>query len=286
MRNLFFALAATIAFASCNREILTTNEPEKLPENQDTEMVTISFRSRITSEPMTKTVTDIAELSNRLDVYIVCGEDILEFHQNKTDDEGFGSITTSLNKTKTYTVYAMAHKGSGPATMEDGVFTFTDNKITETLYCKVSFSPSLTTSLACSMNRIVGMFKLIMTDPLPQGLAKVRFTVSDTYLGYGINGTLENQGDKVSVINNPSSAQDGSTTFKVYCLAGEESYTFDITVTALNEDDEVIEEKTFQDVPLQAGYMSTYRGTFFVTTGMSVSFSTTDEWASFEEESY
>lgn len=249
-------------------------------------MVTISFRSRITSEPMTKTATDIADLSTRLDVYIVCGEDILEFHQNKTEDESFGSITTALNKTKTYTVYAMAHKGSGPSTMEDGVFTFTDNKITETLYCKVSFSPSLTTSLVCSMNRIVGMFKLIMTDPLPQGLAKVRFTVADTYLGYGINGTLENQGDKVSVINNPSSAQDGSTTFKVYCLAGEESDTFDITVTALNEDDEVIEEKTFQDVPLQAGYMSTYRGTFFVTTGMSVSFSTTDEWSSFEEESY
>ena len=286
MRKAIFALAAAIAFASCNREIITTNEPEKQPEIQETEMVTISFRSRITSEPMTKTATDIADLSTRLDVYIVCGEDILEFHQNKTEDESFGSITTALNKTKTYTVYAMAHKGSGPATMEDGVFTFTDNKITETLYCKVSFSPSLTTSLDCSMNRIVGMFKLIMTDPLPQGLAKVRFTVSDTYLGYGINGTLENQGDKVSVINNPSSAQDGSTTFKVYCLAGEESYTFDITVTALNEDDEVIEEKTFQDVPLQAGYMSTYRGTFFVTTGMSVSFSTTDEWASFEEESY
>ena len=235
---------------------------------------------------MTKTAVDIADLSTRLDVYIACGEDVIEFHQNKTEDDGFGTISASLNKTKSYTVYAMAHKGSGPATLEDGIFSFTDNKITEALYCKVTFSPSLVTTLACSMSRIVGMFKLIMTDPLPEDLAKVRFTVADSYLGYGAEGTLENQGDKVSVINNPSSANDGSTTFKVYCLATNESATYDITVTALDSDDEVIEEKTFEDVALQAGYMTTYRGTFFVTTGLSISFSTPDEWASFDEETY
>ena len=285
MKRLILPALASIILASCAREPAPMFEQESLPAG-DNELVTISFCSKITSEPMTKATTSIADLSNRLDVYIVCGEDMMEFHQNKTEDEDFGTIAASLNKTKSYTIYAIAHKGSGPATLDEEVFSFADNKITETLYCKMTFSPSITTELSCSMSRIVGMFKLVILDALPENLAKVRFTVSDTYLGYGVEGTLEDQGDKVSVINNPSSAQDGSTTFKVYCLAGSEMAPFDITVTALDADDEVIEERTFEDVSLQAGYMTTYRGTFFVTTSMSLSFSCSDEWSNFEEESY
>ena len=57
----------------------------------------------------------------------------------------------------------------------------------------------------------------------------------------------------------------------------------DVTVTALDAEDNVIEEKSFADVPIQAGYITTFKGTFFVTTGMSFSFQSSGDWTDYDE---
>lgn len=251
------------------------------PTNDDMQIVVISFDT-YSMEPITR--SGIADVSNRLDVYIVSENDVQAIHQNKAEDpDTFGSISLSLNKTKTYTLYAVSHKGSGPASLEGDEFTFADNKITETFYYTTTFSPASTQSLNCQMSRIVGMFKLIVQDALPSNLAKVRFSVDNTGLAYHTAGYYTNAGEKVSVINSPSSANDGTTTFKIYCLADQEASFIDVTVTALDAEDNVIEEKSFADVPIQAGYITTFKGTFFVTTGMSFSFQSSGDWTDYDE---
>ena len=280
---LFITLAGALTLAACTKDygnIVVTSSVD------DVELVNLNF-STYSTEPMTKAPVDLTSLITRLDVYIIEGTDTLIVNQVKNEDAGFGSVTASLKKTKTYTLYAIGHKGYGPAELDGSSLSFPDNRITDTFFYSGTFCPGNTTSLNCTMNRIVGMFKLTITDELPEDLAKVQFSISETALGYNVgSGSLANVSDRLVTINNPSSAQDGSTTFKIYALATSAASSIDVTVTALSAEDDVIEERIFQDVPIKAGYISAYTGTFFITTGMSLSFVGPEDWASFESQEY
>ena len=275
-------MAATTTIAACTREANTSEN-----QDEDTIFVTLSF-TPYKVEPFTKAAVGIAQTSKLLDVFIYYdGEEVTAIHQNKdVAEEGFGTVFASLDKTKTYTIYAVSHKGNGAATLEDGVLSWPDNKITDIFFYTGEFTPSYATSMSCSMTRIVGMFKFKMLDAQPENLEKVQFTVASTGLGYDVANGPVNPGEKVTLISNPSAGNDGSTTFNVYCLAGDDIETIDITITALDADDQVIEEKSFDDVPIQAGYITTFKGTFFVTTQMTYGFTANNEWNFFDEEDY
>ena len=280
MKKTFLLAACLIMASACSQEQNTSSSDELVE-------FSLSFAPYVT-EPMSRANVSIAELSKRLDVFIVNGADTISVHQNKdSQPDGFGSISATLNKTKNYSLYAVAHKGSGEAILRDGIISFTDNKITDTFYYTASFTPSSSTVLSCVMHRIVGMFKMTIIDELPSNLAKVQFSISGSGLAYNVNGTPTNVGQKVSTINNPSSATDGTTTFKIYCLAPSDvASTVSVTATALDSNDQTIETKTFENVPLRAGYSSAYRGTFFVTTSGEMSFSGDDSWENYDEENF
>ena len=288
MRKTILIAAASVALAACSKEHTRPIIEVEPFQKYDTTIVMFSFSPYIIEPIATKADVSIAELSKRLDVYIVEGDNIIEVHQNKDEGpEGFGTVSATLNKTKTYTLYAVAHKGSGESILENGIITFADNKITETFYYSTTFTPSSTTSLSCLMNRIVGMFKLTIVDALPANLAKMQFTISGSGLGYNVNGAPTNIGDKISIINNPSSANDGTTTFKIYCLAKtNEATPMDVTVTALDAEDNVIETKTFENVPIRAGYSTSFRGTFFITTSGDMIFTAPESWTNYDEETF
>lgn len=282
MKKILF-LASALLLAACSKDsdsILVT------PFVDEMELVSLNF-STYTTEPMTKAPVDLTSLITRLDVYIIEGTDTLVVNQVKEGNASFGSVSASLKKTKTYTLYAVGHKGYNPAILDDAVLSFPENRITDTFFYSGTFCPATQTNLNCTMNRIVGMFKITITDALPEGLAKVQFSIGETALSYNVgSGALANVSDRLVTINNPSSAQDGSTTFKIYALATSTASSIDVTVTALTSEDEVIEERTFTDVPIKAGYISAYTGTFFITTGMSLSFVGPEDWASFESQEY
>ena len=278
-RVLFFAIVGAI-LAACNED-----EPVYLPEpKDDTEVVTLTFRQKYTTEPMSKAAID--EMVTRLDVYLICGTEVMEFHQDKTVDEAFGVISATLNKTKTYNLYAVGHKGASPVTLEDNVFSFVNNKVTETLFNATTFTPSYASNLNITMDRVIGQFRFIIQDALPENMYKIKFSVSDTGLGMNLQGNPANMGTKVSEFVNPSTNTDGSTLFKIYCIATNTVETVDVTVTAYDDEDNVIEEKTFEDVPLRRGYVTTYKGTFFVSTNLSFSFTCSSEWTNYDEVNY
>ena len=87
--------------------------------------VTLTF-SPYTMEAMTRTATSIASLVTHLDVWVVNGSDVIASHTTNTDD-GFGTVSMTLDKTKTYTLYAIGHRADG-STLSDGVISFTDDK--------------------------------------------------------------------------------------------------------------------------------------------------------------
>ena len=260
----FFMLAAMCAACS-NEETPTAPEPTD---------VVITF-SPYTMDAMTRTAVSIADVVNHLNVWLVSGVDVIALQQTSTD-ANFGTITATLDKTKTYTMYAVAHKADG-ATLTDGVVAFTDDKVTHSMWYTTTFSPSTTTSLACEMTRIVADFRLEITDAIPSGVVKFRFTVNGIYDRWNVSTGGTHQLDRTSVV----SYNGTSAIFNVYAILTDAQTTHDITVEALDADDGVIQTRTFSAVPLRNGYKTNYRGTFFIDSSFTSSF-TINDWNEYD----
>ena len=241
-------------------------------ENQ--KEVTLTF-SPYEMSTMTRTATSISNYCTHLDVWITDGVTTTDLHQSSTDD-GFGTITATLDKTKTYTMYAVAHKADG-ATLADGVISFTDDKVTHAMYYTETFSPADNTSLSCLMTRIVADFRLEITDDIPTSAVKFRFTIASVFDRWNVSTGGTHSLDRVSTINYNGT----SSIFNIYAIVTDASTTHDIFVEALDENDQEVQTRTFADVPLRNGYKTNYRGTFFIDSQFTSSF-TVNDWNEYD----
>ena len=260
----FFMLAAMCAACS-NEETPTAPEPTD---------VVITF-SPYTMDAMTRTAVSIADVVNHLNVWLVSGGDVIALQQT-TSDANFGTLTATLDKTKNYTMYAVAHKADG-ATLTDGVVAFTDDKVTHSMWYTTTFSPSTTTSLACEMTRIVADFRLEITDEIPASVKKLRFTVSDVFDKWSVTDGGTHQIDRTSIITYNGT----SAVFNIYAIVTDAQTTHTVTVAALDENDQEVQTRTFSAVPLRNGYKTNYRGTFFIDSSFTSSF-TVNDWNEYE----
>jgi len=265
--NSLVVMALAIMMNGCSTD-------SEQPVDEPTE-VTLTF-SPYTMEAMTRTAVSIADVVTKLDIWIYeSGSEVTAIHQT-TADAAFGSITVTLDKTKTYTLYAVGHKAD-VATLENGVISFTDDKVTHSMFYSTTFSPATTTSLSCLMNRIVADFRLEITDDIPAECKKFRFTVSGVYDRWSVTTGATHVIDRVSTINYVGT----SRIFNVYAITTNEQTLHTVTVEALDENDGVIQERVFENVPLRNGYKTNYRGTFFIDSQLISSF-TVNDWNEYE----
>ena len=262
----FFALAVLTACSSDNGEERVFSG---LPAENET--VTINF-SPYQMEAMTRSAVSIADVVNHLDVWIYeSGSEVTSAHQS-TSDADFGSVSVTLDKTKTYTLYAIGHKADG-ATLADGVISFTDDKTTHAMYYTTTFSPATTTSLNCLMNRIVADFRMEIIDEIPAECKKFRFMVSGVYDRWSVTTGATHGINRVSTINYVGT----SAIFNIYAITTDAQTLHTVTVEALDENDTVIQSRVFENVPLRNGYKTNYRGTFFIDSEFTSSF-TVNDW--------
>lgn len=265
---MFFMTAAIAALCvGCSSE----SDERRVSEPTD---VVLTF-SPYDVSPMTRTTVSIADVVTHLNVWLVNCDDVIALQQTNSD-AGFGTITATLDKTKTYTLYAVGHKADG-ATLNDGVISFTDDKVTHSMFYSTTFSPATTTSLSCLMTRIVADFRMEITDEIPTSAVKFRFTVSGVYDRWNVTTGATHGIDRVSTINYGGT----SAIFNVYAIVTDASTTHDITVTALDENDQEVQTRTFADVPLRNGYKTNYRGAFFTDATFTSSF-TVNDWNEYE----
>lgn len=221
----------------------------------------------------------VADYATRLDVWIYDGEtEVQAVHQQSTD-EGFASLSVRLEKSKTYTVYACAHKAAGAATLSNGVVSWPDDKVTHSFFYSQTFSPATTTTLSCLMERIVGNFRMEITDAVPADVVRLTIDMGESPTRWDVGGFGTNAVSRVSSI--PLTA--GSTpTASVFIIAdGDDEENYNITVTAYDGEDAVVQQRVFSDVPIRAGYRSTYRGAFFTSGAVTMTF-TTNGWMDYE----
>ena len=233
-------------------------------------------------EGMTRAETSISSVVSRLDVWVEDGNGgRTAVHQTNSDSE-FGSLTMTLDKTKTYTVTAVGHKAGGEATLTNGVIAFPEEKVTHSMVYRTTFSPSTTTELSCSMSRIVGMFRMTTTDAVPDEVVKMVFELGESPTRWNVAGYGVNAVERTSTFSSISRKADGSASFSVYVISSaDEATEHTITVTALDSEDEVVQQRVFEDVPIRNGYRTSYEGSFFIDTPMSMAF-TVGDWSEYE----
>ena len=262
--------AAVACLTSCSQ----MEEPEAAKDNPA--QVSITF-SPYDIAPMTRSATSIATIASKLDVWIYeNGSEVAAVHQSSSDVE-FGSVSLTLDKTKTYTLYAIAHKADG-ATLSDGVISFTDDKVTHAMYYTTTFSPATTTSLSCQMTRIVSLFRLTITDEIPAAVKKLRFTISNVFDRWNVTTGGTNQLDRTSAITYGGTAAN----FSVYAITTDAQTMHDIMVEALDANGDVLQTRTFENVPLRNGYRTQYTGTFFIDTPTSATFTVESDWTDYD----
>ena len=246
-------------------------------DNQTAVVLTFSpYEQTAMQAPGRRAATSIASIVTHLDVWLYEGGSEVEAVHQTSADADFGTVAVTLDKTKTYTLYAVGHKADG-ATLSDGVISFTADKTTHSMFYGTTFTPNTTTELSCTMSRIVADFRLEITDDIPTSAVKFRFTVSNVYDRWNVTTGGTHQLDRVSTINYNGT----SSIFNIYAIVTDASTTHDILVEALDENDDVVQSRTFADVPLRNGYKTTYRGTFFIDTPATTSF-LVDDWNEYD----
>ena len=276
-RQAIYAFFVCAFMGSCSQSDELINNVAK----EDT-TVTLAFEGiKFDMQPIGTRAT-IAESASRLDVWVYeNGSEVEAVHQTSSDS-GFGTVSLTLNNTRTYTLYALAHKATAACTLADGIISFPDDKPKESFFYTTTFSPATTTSINAEMSRICGKFTMSTTDTIPDNVYHVQFVIKNTALRYDVDGTLSNITDRTVDFPNITRKADGTCSFSFNILSTADAATnFEITATAYAADNSVIETKTFTDVPIRNSYRTTYTGAFFTTSEFSMTFTCAD-WQDYD----
>jgi len=234
-----------------------------------------------TKQTTTRAVASIAGVVSRLDVWIYeSGSEVTAVHQVSTDD-GFGTVTATLDKTKTYIIYAVGHNSDGAATLANGLVSFPSDIIRESMFYTAELSPASSSSLSCLMQRIVGKLRIETTDNVPTGASYVTLALATAATKWSVAGVPGEATGRTVKINGMGSMVGQTVALNCYLLSTMDAATeFDVVATVYDANDGVLMQRTFEDVPIRNGYKTTYRGAFF-TGAMSASF-TVDDWSEYD----
>ena len=260
-----------------------SEQSEQTEQSDELTKVSLSFSpyEQSAMARTTRAASSIAGIVTHLDVWIYeSGSEVTAIHQTSSDAD-FGSLSVTLNKTKTYTIYAIGHKADG-ATLSDGVISFTNDKVTHAMFYTTTFTPSETTSLSCLMQRIVSQFSFSTTDQVPANVTKMSLTVNDVYDRWNVSTGATHSLNRTSTFENFSKKADGTVTFNIFSIVTDAQTTHDITVTAYDAQDNIVQQRTFTAVPLRNGYKTSYRGIYFTDTPTAATF-TVDDWNEYDE---
>ena len=288
MKKYFLLAVVATMFAACTNEYTSYTG---VVENEKAKVI-ISFAPEV----MTRATVPVGDVVNRLDVWLFEGdataavgqtEVVAESHQTK-DDDGFGSLSVTLDKDRTYTLYAVGHKESTSTSISGGVVSFPDTKKLQTLYYTRTFTPSETTTLSCMMKRAVGAFRIVFNDEVPEDVKKLSISTTQTPTQWSFPqlAGVTPSGNYTVEWTKWSKDKDGMLYFTVYVLGSDTETHYDFVVTAYGEDSSVLKLRTFTSVPIRNNYMITYRGSFFLDTPFSSTFTVDDEWQMYNDVEY
>ena len=258
-----FFMACTV---SCEKPVVTTDE-ETDSDDLISLRINISTYEQIafSSAPGKRQVNRKAsEVSSRINCAIYKdGTRVKSINQTASEGD-FGTLTLQA-EAGTYQLVVIAHNGTGNATMTDlKNIKFPNNKLTDTFAYYTVVDLKEDTSLDIVLERVVAMFRLVVTDNTPEEVRQMRFyytggsSTLDAETGFGCVDSRQTELRTVE-----TTAYNGSSVYEVYTFPHTSPDELKMTVSALDADEAVTHERTFEDVPVDVRQITQYKGEFF-----------------------
>ncbi len=262
---LFFILA--LLLAACEKSIIDEKTGKEIPSETNVILHFVQFEWAEQQEAFTRSATDITNLCSRLNIAIFDAEGTkVKTVAQKEGDASYGTVALSL-AAGTYRLVVIAHNCDGSATITSTEkVTFPNNKVTDTFfYYGTLVVTDALQSYDLTLTRAVAMFRLVLTDEsIPASVAKFKFYYlggSSTFSpkdGYGCVNSKQTEIRPVST--------DGI--YEIYTLPHtEEDVLTKLTVTALDANDNILKERTFENIPIIRNQVTRYTGSFFGSGG-------------------
>ncbi len=234
----------------------------------------------------TRAQQDITELCSRLNFVIFDNQgNKVKTLAQKAADSSFGTASFNIEP-GSYQLAIIAHNSDGTATVTAAdKITFPNNLVTDTFYyygtLVVGSEPQ---TYELQLQRVVSMFRLVLTQPLSSSVHKLKFYYtggSSTFSAVSGYGCVQSR----QTVN--LTVSSGQQTFDVYTFPHEQNDLLKITITALDAQDNAIDERVFEDVPITRNQITRYTGSLFGNSSGGVEESSTNlirmtadgEWA-------
>ena len=234
---LFFALA--LLLAACEKPVFNETTGKMIPSETN---VILHF-TQYQQEAFTRSATDITNLCSRLNIAIFDAEGTkVKTVAQKEGDASYGTVALSLPNNK----------------VTDTFFYYGTLVVTDALQ-----------SYDLTLTRAVAMFRLVLTDEsVPSKVAKLKFYYlggSSTFSPKDGYGCVNSKQTEIRPV--PADFVSG-TAFEVYTLPHtEEDVLTKLTVTALDANDNILKERTFENIPITRNQVTRYTGSFFGSGG-------------------
>lgn len=228
-------------------------------------------------------VTDISKLCTRIELAVFDGDNRVTVVRQAAGDAGFGHVTVGLDE-GTYTVVVIAHNGEGSATISSPEqIKFNNNKVTDTFYYCGDITVGDETSYDLTLKRAVAMFRLVVKDNVPEKVDRMKFYYtggSSTFDAVSGCGCVDSRQTEFRDV--PDDAHSSESVYEVYTFPHSDGRTLNVTVSALDASDKVVDEREFTDVPVERNQVTQYSGYFFGESpgsGRSFTFTIDEDWS-------
>ena len=263
---LFFCLNMVLCLFSCEKPMIP--DVSKAEAN----LVVTVWQMNIETFPTGKTRTEISDLCSRLNyaIYDMSGKRIRQVNQQSGDEE-YGTAYFKLPAGK-YQVVVVGHSSNGNPTMTNPakIQFKNDQGFTDTFLNNdsVTLDDDSRITLNTNPHRIVSLCRFVVSDPIPNDVARMRFQYKG---GSGAFDASTGLGSVNSTQTEffPVEAGRDSTTFDLYTFLHDQEGTIHLQASAYDANDNVLNEREF-DVPLKRRKVTKLTGPYFTSSGASI----------------
>lgn len=214
------------------------------------------------AKPIKRERKEAKELGNVLNIAIFSGDEKVAAVNQKSSDSDFGNVTVKLPEGD-YQAVVIIHSCSGNATISNPQkVTFPKNKLTDTFSYYSDFEVKGNTDMSITVDRVVSKYRLTVEDAIPNGVKLMKFyytggsSTLDATTGFGCVNSRQTEYRKVT-------EREEGQTFDVYTFPHDVRGQLKMTVSALDNAGNTLEEHTFEDVPIEVKKVTNHTSTFF-----------------------
>ena len=298
MRNSILMAAMVLLAASCSNESVenlvenNANQPTA-PVRVSVNDFSMSMSEVVGARGFTRSEVDPATYNGvgamTLAFYNSEGTEVYKSTQIKNDGSTFttfGSFSANL-PIGTYTMVALGYtfvEGDGFRLTSSTEAAFTTEKPRETFCATQDVTVTSTTplDLDVTLNRIVAALDLFSTDGRSASATKIRTTFAKGGKAFNPTTGLATSDVGFSQVNNPSAAVGATINVRAFPFLTTDEETMDVTIEALDADDNVLFTKVVNNVPFKRNYITKLRGAIYTASTSAAAFKIETSWGTGE----